>query len=80
MVNIVSGRTAQKRVTGGQWRRIVLGDVLAEHLVRVEQVVRSVFLRTPHGRQRELERKDGTNRNPVNDRVTTSLYRRCIVR
>ena len=25
-------RTAQKRVTGGRWRRIVLGHVLAEHV------------------------------------------------
>ena len=33
LVNIVCGRrTAQKRVTGGRWRRIVLGDVLAEHV------------------------------------------------
>jgi ASC-1-like (ASCH) protein len=31
LVNIVSGRrTAQERVTGGRWRRIVQGDVLAE--------------------------------------------------
>jgi hypothetical protein len=30
LVNIVEGRrTAQERVTGGRWRRIVLGDVLA---------------------------------------------------
>ena len=35
LVNIVSGRrTAQKRVTGRRWRRIVLADVLAEHVVR----------------------------------------------
>ena len=27
------GWTAQKRVTGGRWRRIVLGHVLAEHVV-----------------------------------------------
>ena len=28
LVNIVSGRrTAQKRVTGGRWRRIVLGEL-----------------------------------------------------
>ena len=34
LVNIVLGRgTAQKRVTGGRWRRIVLGDVLARHVV-----------------------------------------------
>eukprot|EP00964_Phaeocystis_antarctica_P034460 scaffold19600_cov109-Phaeocystis_antarctica.AAC.1 len=33
-------RAAQKRVTGGRWRRIVLGHVLAEHVVRVEEVVR----------------------------------------
>ena len=26
------GRTAQKRVTGGGWRRIVLGHVLAEQV------------------------------------------------
>ena len=32
LVNIGLGRgTAQKRVTGGRWRRIVLGDVLAGH-------------------------------------------------
>jgi hypothetical protein len=31
LVNIVEGRrTAQERVTGGRWRRIELGDVLAE--------------------------------------------------
>ena len=29
----VGRRTAQERVTGGRWRRIVLGDVLAEHVV-----------------------------------------------
>ena len=29
-----------KRVTGGRWRRIVLGHVLADHLVGVEEVVR----------------------------------------
>ena len=28
-------RTAQKRVTGGRWRRIVLGHVLAEHVVEL---------------------------------------------
>ena len=34
LVNIDLGRgTAQKRVTGGRWRRIVLGDVLAGHVV-----------------------------------------------
>ena len=27
-------------MTGGRWRRIVLGDVLAGHVVRVEEVVR----------------------------------------
>ena len=31
-------RAAQKRVTGGRWRRIVLGHVLAEQVVRVEEV------------------------------------------
>jgi hypothetical protein len=36
LVNIVEGRrTAQERVTGGRWRRIVLGDVLAEHVVEL---------------------------------------------
>ena len=35
-MNIVYGRrTAQERVTGGRWRRIVLGDVLAEHVVEL---------------------------------------------
>ena len=35
-MNIVEGRrTAQERVTGGRWRRIVLGDVLAEHVVEL---------------------------------------------
>ena len=33
-------RDAQKRVTGGRWRRIVLGHVLAEQVVVVEEVVR----------------------------------------
>ena len=32
--------TARKRVTGGRWRRTVLGHVLAEHVVVVEVVVR----------------------------------------
>ena len=39
-MNIVSGlkvvsgrRAAQKRVAGGRWRRIVLGDGLAEHVL-----------------------------------------------
>ena len=27
--------TAQERVTGGRWRRIVLGDVLAEHILEL---------------------------------------------
>ena len=36
LVNIVKGRrTAQERVTGGRWRRIVLGDVLAEHILEL---------------------------------------------
>ena len=36
LVNIDLGRgTAQKRVTGGRWRRIVLGDVLARHVVEL---------------------------------------------
>ena len=36
LVNIVSGRrTSQERATGGRWRRIVLGDVLAEHVVEL---------------------------------------------
>ena len=29
-VRLKAGRTAQERVTGGRWRRVVLGDVLAE--------------------------------------------------
>ena len=38
-MNIVSGRrTAQKRVIGGRLRRIVLGHVLAEHVVELEEV------------------------------------------
>jgi hypothetical protein len=28
-------RTAQERVAGGRWRRIVLGDVLAKHVVEL---------------------------------------------
>ena len=28
-------RTAQERVTGGRWRRIVLVDVLAEHILEL---------------------------------------------
>ena len=41
LVNIGYGRrAAQKRVTGGRWRRIVLGHVLAEQVVVVEEVVR----------------------------------------
>ena len=28
-------RTAQQRGTGGRWRGIVLGDLLAEHVVRL---------------------------------------------
>ena len=36
LVNIALARgTAQKRVTGGRWRRIVLGDVLAGHVVEL---------------------------------------------
>jgi hypothetical protein len=36
LVNIAQGRrTAQERVTGGRWRGIVLGDVLAEHVVEL---------------------------------------------
>ena len=36
LVNTVLGRrTAEERVTGGRWRRIVLGDVLAEHVVEL---------------------------------------------
>ena len=36
LVNIVQGRrTAQERVTGGRWCRIVLGDVLVEHVVEL---------------------------------------------
>ena len=27
-----------ERVTGGRWRRIVLGDVLAEHVVELRRV------------------------------------------
>ena len=35
-MNIGLGRgTAQKRVTGGRWRRIVLGELLAERLVEL---------------------------------------------
>ena len=34
--NIAEGRrTAQERVTGGRWRRIVLVDVLAEHILEL---------------------------------------------
>ena len=41
LVNIgYTRRAAQKRVTGRRWRRIVLGHVLAEHVVRVEEIVR----------------------------------------
>ena len=36
LVNIGLGRgTAQKRVTGGRWRRIVLGGVLAGQVVEL---------------------------------------------
>jgi len=36
LVNIVQGRrTAQERVTGGRWRRIVLGGVLAKHVLEL---------------------------------------------
>ena len=36
LVNIGLGRgTAQKRVTGGRWRRIVLGDLLAGQVVEL---------------------------------------------
>ena len=36
LVNIGLGRgTAQKRVTGGRWRKIVLGDLLAGQLVEL---------------------------------------------
>ena len=36
LVNIDLGRgTAQKRVTGGRWRRIVLGELLAGQLVEL---------------------------------------------
>ena len=36
LANIDLGRgTAQKRVTGGRWRRIVLGDVLAGQAVEL---------------------------------------------
>eukprot|EP00964_Phaeocystis_antarctica_P114077 scaffold78037_cov73-Phaeocystis_antarctica.AAC.3 len=35
-----TARAAQKRVTGGRWRRIELGHVLAEQVVVVEEVVR----------------------------------------
>ena len=36
LVNIGLGRgTAQKRVTGGRWRRIVLGELLAGQLVEL---------------------------------------------
>ena len=36
LVNIGLGRgTAQKRVTGGRWRRIVVGDLLAGQVVEL---------------------------------------------
>jgi len=36
LVNIGLGRgTAQKRVTGGRWRRIVLGELLAGQVVEL---------------------------------------------
>ena len=36
LVNIDLGRgTAQKRVTGGRWRRIVLGELLAGQVVEL---------------------------------------------
>ena len=48
-MNIGQGRrAAQKRVTGGRWRRIVLGDVLAQHVVRVEEVVRVLTYTWPN--------------------------------
>jgi hypothetical protein len=31
----VGGPLRSERVTGGRWRRIVLGDVLAEHVVEL---------------------------------------------
>ena len=34
-VSLKAGRTAQERVTGGRWRRIVLVDVLAEHILEL---------------------------------------------
>ena len=34
-VNCGGRGTAQERVTGGRWRRIVLVDVLAEHIVEL---------------------------------------------
>ena len=40
-MNIGIGRgTAQKRVTGGRWRRIVLGELLAGQSVELRGVVR----------------------------------------
>ena len=40
LVNIDLGRgTAQKRVTGGRWRRIVLGEHLAERMEMLSTVL-----------------------------------------
>eukprot|EP00964_Phaeocystis_antarctica_P147127 scaffold113631_cov66-Phaeocystis_antarctica.AAC.1 len=67
-----SRRAAQKRVTGGRWRRIVLGHVLAEQVVVVEEVVRvsgritrdkgitlttGKFASCPQGRELRSEKK-----------------------
>ena len=42
-----SRRTAQQRVTGGRWRRIVLGDVLAEHVLELSLCCPSDHFDTP---------------------------------
>ena len=51
----MQGRSiAQERVTGGRWRRVALGDVLAEHVVELRGRAR-VCLAVEGGGEGETE-------------------------